>query len=134
MSIMGMNTFLYYFTWFIRYFFIYLIIHLISSGILVSVFKYINYGVFFILFILFDIVLIIQAFFIQIFFSRSKIGVVFALVFFIIQYVVSFVVTTSDNPTLGANLGASIVPHIAFILGFRTTLYAQSVQMSASLT
>lgn len=118
MSIMGMNKLYYYFTWFIRFFSIYLIVHLICSAILAYAFQYINYGTFILVYITFDLVLIIQAFFIQIFFSRSKIGVVFALVFFVIQYVLSFIVTTSNNPTLLVNFVSSIVPHIGFILAF----------------
>lgn len=131
---MGMNKLLYYLTWFIRFFVIYAIVHLICSGILTYAFQYINFGIFFLVFIVFDILLIVQGFFIQIFFTRSKIGVVFALVFFVIQYILSFIVTTSDNPTLGVNFISSIVPHIGFILAFRTMLYAQSDQIYLTLT
>jgi ATP-binding cassette subfamily A (ABC1) protein 3 len=67
-------------------------------------------------FILFDIVMIIQSFFIQTFFSRAKIGVVIALLFFLIQFIISFLSLNSDNPTLGVNTALSIIPHIALIL------------------
>jgi ATP-binding cassette subfamily A (ABC1) protein 3 len=50
--------------------------------------------------------------------------------FFIIQYVISFISTTSDNPTFGVNLGLSIVPHAAFVIAFRTILYAESNQIT----
>ena len=131
---MGMSTFTYYFTWFIRYFAVFLVIHLIGSGLLVVAFPRVNFGYFLLVFILFDLVLIFQAFFIQIFFTRAKIGIVFGLLFFVLQYVVSFVISTSDNPTLQANQAASIIPHIGFILSLRTMVYADSVRTSIVLT
>jgi ATP-binding cassette subfamily A (ABC1) protein 3 len=63
-------------------------------------------------------VLIVQSFFIQVFFTRAKIGVVIALLFFIIQYILSFLTSNSDNPTLGVNSAASIIPHVGLILAF----------------
>ena len=128
MSIMGMSTFTYYFTWFIRYFAVFFVIHLIGSALMVVAFPRVNFAVFFFIFILFDLVLIFQAFFIQIFFTRAKIGIVIGLLFFVLQYVISFAISTSDNPTLRVNQAASIIPHIAFILSLRTTVYADSVR------
>ena len=95
MSIMGMKLWLYYLTWFIRYFIIYLIIHLISSAILVAALPNVSFGIIFSVFILFDILLITQSFFIQTFFVRSKLGVVIALLFFIIQYVINYIIATT---------------------------------------
>lgn len=92
---MGMKLSLYYLTWFIRYFMVYLVVHLIGSAILRAALPNVPYGMFLIVFILFDILLIIQSFFIQIFFTRSKIGVVFALLFFVIQYVINYVISTN---------------------------------------
>lgn len=132
MSIMGMSTFIYYATWFLRYFAVYLIIHLIGSGILVGALPRVSYLSFFVTFILFDLVLIFQAFFIQIFFTRAKIGIVVGLLMFVLQYVISFVISTSDNPTLRINQLASIVPHIAFILNFRTMVFADGVRINPS--
>jgi ATP-binding cassette, subfamily A (ABC1), member 3 len=132
MSIMGMNTFYYYFSWFIRNLAVYAVMHLICSIIIVSQFKSIPFITVFIVFILFDIVLIVQNFFIQVFLSRAKIGVVIALLFFILQYVVSFVSSNSDNPTLSVNTAISIIPHCAFVLAFQTIVYAQSVQIAPS--
>lgn len=128
MSIMGMSTFVYYATWFLRYFAVYMVIHIIGSGILMIGLPRVNYFIFFVIFMLFDLVLIFQAMFIQIFFTRAKIGIVIGLLFFVIQYVISFVISTSDNPTLQVNQLASIVPHIAFILSFRTMVFADSVR------
>jgi ATP-binding cassette subfamily A (ABC1) protein 3 len=118
MSIMGMNIPVYYFTWFLRYFITFLIVHIIGSIIIARTLVYVPFYVPFVLFILFDILLIVQSFFIQTFFSRSKIGVVIALLFFLVQYIISFVSSNSDNPTESVNTAVSIVPHAALILCF----------------
>ena len=132
MSIMGMKTFNYYFSWFIRNLVVYAVIHLICTIILVRQFNYVPFFSIFLMFILFDIVLIVQNFFIQVYLSRAKIGVVISLLFFILQYIVSFVATNSDNPTLSVNTAISVIPHCAFVLAFQNILYAQSVQMAPS--
>jgi ATP-binding cassette subfamily A (ABC1) protein 3 len=77
-------------------------------------------------------VLIIQNFFIQVFLSRAKIGVVISLLFFIIQYVLSFISTNSDNPTLSVNNALSIIPHAAFVLAFESMLYSQANSITAN--
>jgi hypothetical protein len=114
MKIMGMNQIIYYLTWFIRYFVVYCVMHIICSLILANALK-VNFGIAFINFILFDIVLIIQAFFIQIFFTRAKIGMVIGLLFFVIQYIFHFISSNSDNPTTAQYLYTSISAHAAFI-------------------
>jgi ATP-binding cassette subfamily A (ABC1) protein 3 len=114
MKIMGMTSFNYYFTWFIRYFAVYVIVHVICALILTKSFNYINFGVLLITFLLFDLLLIIQSCFIQVFFTRAKIGMVIALLFFVIQYIVSFIIRNSDNPTYQQALYGSISPHSAF--------------------
>lgn len=125
---MGMNMFYYYFTWFVRNFGVYFAIHLICTIIAKTVLTYVPFITILVIFVLFDIVLIIQNFFIQVFLSRAKIGVVIALLYFILQYVVSFVSSNSDNPTIAVNTSLSIIPHCAFVLAFQTLVYAQSVQ------
>jgi ATP-binding cassette, subfamily A (ABC1), member 3 len=99
MSIMGMSMFTYYFTWFIRYFITYLIVHIPASVFVWHSLIYVPIYIPLITFLLFDIVLIVQSFFIQVFFTRAKIGVVIALLFFLGQFIISFVVSNSDNPT-----------------------------------
>jgi len=128
MSIMGMSTFYYYFTWFIRNFAVYFVMHIICSVIVSRSFKYVPFFTVFVIFILFDIVLIIQNFFIQVFLSRAKIGVIISLLFFILQYVISFISLNSDNPTIRVNILTSIIPHCAFVLSFQNIVYAQSIQ------
>lgn len=128
MSIMGMNLPVYYVTWLIRYFVTCVVIHLIGSAIIAATLPHVKFIVPFVIFILFDIVIIVQSFFIQTFFSRAKIGVIIALLFFLVQYIISFISSNSDNPTLRVNTALSIIPHIAFMLSFETMLYAESVK------
>lgn len=130
MLIMGMKIRNYYFTWFVRYFVVYLFLHLICSAIMANQLKNVPFLVPFVVFILFDIVLIIQNFFIQVFLTRAKIGIVIALLFFVLQYIISFVAVNSDNPTLSVNAAISIIPHAAFVLAFQTMIYAESYQIS----
>jgi ATP-binding cassette, subfamily A (ABC1), member 3 len=134
MSIMGMKLPIYYVTWFLRYFFTFLIVHLIGAAIVAQALPKVGFIAPFIIFILFDIVLIIQSFFIQVFFSRAKIGVIIALLFFLIQYIISFVSSTSDNPTESVNTAISIIPHAAFVLAFETMFYIESVKSELSFS
>ena len=124
----------YYVTWFIRYFVTLLVIHLIGSAIISATLPHVGFIVPFIVFIFFDILMIIQSFFIQTFFTRAKLGVVIALLFFLLQYIVSFISSNSDNPTLGVNTALSILPHIGLILSFETMLYAESIKTNASFS
>lgn len=124
---MGMTSFNYYITWFIRYLSVYIVTHLVCSAILATSFSSINFGVAFVTFLLFDILLIVQSCFIQVFFTRAKIGMVIALLFFIIQYIVNFVVRNSDNPSYQLNMYGAFSPHSAFVLALQNMLYCQSV-------
>lgn len=99
MKIMGMTGWSYYLTWLMRYLIVYVVIHAISAFILFKAFKVIAYEVVLITFLLFDLVLVVQAFFVQIFFTKAKIGIIVGLLFFCVQFVVNFVVRNSDNPT-----------------------------------
>lgn len=129
MSIMGMKLWVYYSTWFLRFFVIYLVVHAIESGILMVTLRQIPFYIPFMVFILFDILLIIQSFFIQIFFTRAKIGVVFALLFFILQYMVNYITIGNDHPTVETLQLVSIVPHVALIQALKEMLYVESYQI-----
>ncbi len=131
---MGMNLPVYYVTWFIRYFVTCLVIHAIGCGIISSVLPKVGFIVPFVVFIFFDILMIIQSFFIQTFFSKAKLGVVIALLFFLVQFIISFISTNSDNPTLSVNTALSIVPHVGLILSFETMLYAESIKVKTSFS
>lgn len=124
---MGMTTFNYYFTWFIRYFVVLVVVHVACSFIISSALSYVPFYVPLVTFLLFDVLIIIQNFFIQIFFTRSKIGVVIALLFFVLQYVISFLVS-SNTATQDVLTKASIIPHAAFVIAFQTMLYGNSIQ------
>lgn len=129
MYIMGMTGWNYYFSWFMRYFLVYAVLHALASFIISSQLTYVPFYIIFVVFILFDVVIIIQNFFIQVFLSRAKIGVVISLLYFLLQYIISFVAIGSNNPTIGVNTTASIIPHTAFVLAFQTMLYAESYQI-----
>ena len=134
MSIMGMHLLPYYVTWFLRYFLTFLVIHVLGSIIISSTFPHLPFFLVFIVLILFDIVLIAQSFFIQIFFTKAKIGVVMALLFFILQFIISIVNENSDNPTASANRIFSICPHAAVILALKTMFYAESEKIDLTFT
>lgn len=89
----------YYFTWFCRYLIIYLIAHIIISGMIASQLSYVSFYIPFLLFILFDVFLIIQNFFIQIFISKAKFGVFILLTFFVSQFVIWYVIVDDPFPT-----------------------------------
>jgi hypothetical protein len=127
MKIMGMTGINYYLTWFLRYFAIYVVIHCISSYILYRTFTVVSYPIILLTFVLFDIVLVVQAFFIQVFFTRAKIGIVIGLLFFCLQFIVNFLVRNSDNPTYDQAVYGSISPHSAFISALREMLYCSSL-------
>ena len=118
MNIMGMNILTYYFTWFIRYFCTLLLVHAVGSAIYSQAYQHIGFVHAFAVWILFDAVLVIQSFFIQTFFTKSKIGVVIALLFFFLQFIMSIVASNSNNSTETVNMYVSIVPHSALILCF----------------
>lgn len=131
---MGMSLPLYYLTWFIRYFATFLVIHSVGSIIISRSLTYVGFVIPFIVFLCFDIVLIIQSFFIQTFFSRARLGVIIALLFFFIQFLISFLSFTMDNLSLSVRTLMSIVPHVSFIFSFQAMYYAESIKVNASFT
>jgi hypothetical protein len=134
MYIIGMTGFNYYFTWFVRTFVVYEVVFLISSIVLSQLIPHFTFYVPFLVWTFFGIVLILQSFFVQVFLTRAKIGLIFAFFFFIIQYVLSFIVANDNSPSLSVNLGISFVPHVAVILSFKTLIYCQSYDISANFT
>lgn len=97
MRIMGMRMRYYYLTWFLRYFIIYGIVHGAASGIISYQLQYVPFYIPYVLFLLFDAVIIIQNFFVQVFLSRAKLGVVITLLYFVLQYVASLVITNNSS-------------------------------------
>ena len=123
MYLMGMNGFSYYFSWFLRYFIVYLVIFIIEAIILSSVLKYIPFYVVLIVNIPYGLALIAQLYFIQVFTTRAKVGVLFAVVAYIFQYGFSLIATNPANSSLFINALVSIAPHSAIVLAYRTLVY-----------
>lgn len=93
MIIMGMKLRYYNITWFLRYFFVYFVIHLIISGLTVVALPSIPYYVPLVILFLFDILLVVQGFFTQIFFERGVYGIIFACLIFAIESSLSLVLS-----------------------------------------
>ena len=134
MYIMGMSGFSYYFSWFVRYFAVYLTLFIIVSTVLSSVFTYMPFHVLLVVGLSFGLCLMGQLFFIQVFTTRAKIGILISVVIYAFQYIFSLIATYSDYPTLIVNALVSLSPHSAYILAFRTLLYCQSYKITASFT
>ncbi len=114
----------YYLTWFIRYFIIYCIVHFAATAIIQYKLPHVPFYIPLVLFIMFDIVIIIQNFFIQVFLSRARLGIVIALLFFIGQYVAWFTVSGNNvTPSESYKNMLSVIPHVAFIFAFQNVLY-----------
>lgn len=122
MRVMGMKMKTYYFTWFIRYFIIYCIIHGVATGLIAFKLTFVPFYIPLVLFILFDILIILQNLFIQVFFSRAKLGITIALLFFIAQYAACYVVSNT-NPGERFKTFLSFIPHVAFVFAFQNILY-----------
>jgi hypothetical protein len=123
MYIMGMTGWSYNFSWFVRYFAIYISLFLIVGIVLSTTMTYMSFYVVFLLGVSFGLCLTAQVFFVQVFTTRAKIGTLIGIIFFTVQYVFSLLVTYSDNPSIDANLLASIPAHSAYLLAYRTLLY-----------
>jgi hypothetical protein len=78
--------------------------------------------------------LIVQSFFIQIFVTRAKIGIILALVLFVFQYAINYAVSSNANVTQRINTIASIIPHVAYVLAFRSMIYGTSLQIKVTLS
>lgn len=131
MLIMGMKKHFYYFTWFARYFFVLLVIHLASSGMLLAALPSIPYYAPIIIFILFDVVIILQGFCLQFFFGRTIYAVIFACLLFSLQSSIVSIVAVSSLTT---NMAISIIPHAAVSLAFKEMLYTDSKQLEIDFT
>lgn len=124
---MGLKTFNYYSTWFIAYFIIFQITNLCQTGIFIVGMPNISYPLLWLLLTLFSILLIIQGFFIQVFFSKSKIGIIAATIFFALQYLISFIFKVAYRRTYALAIYVSIVPHAALSIAIQEMTYSTSV-------
>ncbi len=96
---MGMNDFHYFLTWFIYYAFTYFSIAILTSFILKMIFPQISYLFYFLNPFLLGLVLNLQAFTIQSFFSLPKTGIIVGIIIFTIQYGIFLIFNESDDPT-----------------------------------
>ena len=123
MYIMGMTGWSYNFSWFVRYFAIYVSLFLILGVVLSTTLTYMSFYVIFLLGVSFGLCLMAQVFFVQVFTTRAKIGILVGVVFYAVQYVFSLLVTYSDNPSTLMSGLVSISAHSGYVLAFRTLLY-----------
>ena len=132
MKVMGMSCFWYYATWVFNYFCIYLIAHLFVSLIFFLTFSYVDYSLIFVTFILFDIILILQSMFIQIFFMESVLGTLTALTFFFIQFIGSFVMKSIEVPSDSQLIAASICPFTPLVMIMESIFYSNFERQTLS--
>lgn len=92
MIIMGMSRFYYILSWFLAYIPIYLILSLFTAGILTMLTPKINYGVYFLMYFIFGILLCFQAMFLSTLFSSTKISISVACLFYAAQYLLVLIV------------------------------------------
>jgi ATP-binding cassette subfamily A (ABC1) protein 3 len=128
MKMMGMTSISYYLSWFLHYLLLYTVINVAHSLVLWSVFRQVSFMLIFINFLLFDLVLIVQSFFIQTMCTRAKVGVMMALLLFAVQFLVSFVYKSNTDKSYEMAVGVSVSPHAACILAMKEMVYAQSVE------
>lgn len=119
----------YYGAWFIRFFLTFGVVHGVCTFIICYCFPRIPWYIPLILYLLFDIVLLIQSFLIQIFVTRSKIGIILALVFFILQYSANYAISNNKNANEQIYNLLSIIPHVAYVLAFKNIIYADSYRI-----
>lgn len=124
MKIMGMSPFLNYATWIFKYFMIYFMAHLFVTLIFYYTFNYIDFGLVFVTFILFDLVLIVQSLCIQTFFSEAVLGTLTALTLFFIEYIISFVIKSIEVPSELQLILFSICPHTALVMIMEEIFYS----------
>ena len=132
MYIMGMTGLSYNFSWFVRYLAIYFTLFLVVGIVLSTTLTYMSFHMIFLLGISFGLCLMSQAFFVQVFTTRAKIGILMGVVFYAVQYVFSLLVTYSDNPSIFVNALVSILPHSAYIIAYRTLIYCESFNIQAT--
>lgn len=130
---MGLSTSNYYLTWFIIYFLIGMVTSLGQSGIFIIGLPNVSFGLIWLLLTLFNMLLIVQGFFIQVFFSKSKLGIIAATIFFALQYLISFVFKLSYNRTFALAIYVSIVPHAALSIAILEMSYTSSVHYHLGL-
>lgn len=125
MKIMGMKDSSFYFSWVIWYFGIYLITSLLVSLILkATTFSQSNWFLIFLVHQIFCWTLIAQSLFIQVFFTRAKVGNIVAMVWYLAMYMTSFFINSGDISTQTRRQG-SLASHTGMSFAMDTFLLVE---------
>lgn len=117
----------YFQAWLIHYFFMYFIVSLCHSAIVCLTLSQVSFTLTLTSFLLLDLVLIVQSFFVHSVCSRTKIGLMVGLTLYAIQFLVSFVYKSNTVKTFGMAQLVSVSPIGACILILKEMVFAQSV-------
>ena len=104
--------------------------HIVISGLTIAILPSIPFYIPFLVLFLFDIVLILQAFFIQIFFERVVNGIIFGCLFFILQSCLTLIFNDIASPSVGFFIGISAIPHVAVGLAYKEMMYTDSMNLN----
>lgn len=108
MKIMGMKDSSFYLSWMIQYGLVYLVISFISTIVLKgTVFPESNFLIIFLWHFMFGLSCMAQSFFIQVFFTKAKLGNIVAMIFYLFQYSFRFFLS-EDNVSYNTKTWASL--------------------------
>ncbi len=126
MRIMGMSDVSFYLSWIVYYLIITLIVSLVCVSVMhASAFTHSSWSLMLIWHWLFCISVIMQAFFMTVFFTNVKLGSIIAMIFYVAMIVVNFVVAGQGIGTSGLT-AASIISQNAVSFGADTLLQPES--------
>lgn len=124
-----------YVSWFITYFLFYLILNLASSAIFIVNFPGTPFLIPFVTNLLMHLLLIFESIFIQIFFKKSKLGMIIALLFFTVQFLAIFLLSSAgNNPSTDFLNNTSISAFVSYVLIFRSMIFAHSFSLHANIS
>lgn len=110
MKVMGMTNTSYYGSWILHEFLVFLVCSIFTAGMVKATLPRIDYFVPLILYVLYGLVLISQSLFIQVFFTRAKMVILFATFLFGFQYILTFLFKNSQEQSLSLSTGVSVSP------------------------
>lgn len=100
MKMMGLQNNSFYLSWIITYLIIYTLTSLIAATLLkVSIFPNTNWFILFLNYWLFCLVLLFQAMFISVFFTRSLFGLIISIVWYLIMFLVITLIGSGSTIT-----------------------------------
>ena len=123
MKMMGMSNTAFYVSWFLTYGVISFISVLLTTLLFKLFFRNSNFIILFLWEWLFVLCLLSQAFFVSVFFTRPRSGIMAGLLFFFIQYYVNNMVSSSSDVTMSVKVASSIAPHAA--MSFASAIFVQ---------